>query len=233
MKTAPATASCLPVRLTLLMKEANLSFRALIFFPLLCVHLLDLKIQLHIQGSQKALVDSDLVDAPRQTHRWTSEPQGHTANHVVGKVIGLTPSIPMPYAMPCGSSTATCHTEGKSVEAPAAEASPSPVASCAARSHAAHGFLGATAGSTLKLPLSLPDLKFSCRLVVEQIACRSWRKSIVQYWGTGGLLLLSSLSPGHWIKMSLHSLLPLQKGWYNLQSVDLQAFEQWSPFDRK
>lgn len=52
----------------------------------------------------------------------------------------------MPKAVPCGPQTATCHTEGnrlvpsKAVEAPAAKASPSPVASCVASSHAAHGF---------------------------------------------------------------------------------------------
>lgn len=36
--------------------------------PFLGTYFLDLGVQLHVEGSQKALVDGDLMDAPRWAH---------------------------------------------------------------------------------------------------------------------------------------------------------------------
>ena len=114
--------------------------------PLLGAHLLDLRVQLHIERSQETLVDSDLVDAPRWAHGWPHRPQDHTAKHTAGKASGPTPSIPRakPEVVTSSPNTAASHLEGnteipstETVEASASEGSTSSFAGCAVRSRAA------------------------------------------------------------------------------------------------
>ena len=114
--------------------------------PLLGAHLLDLRVQLHVEGSQEALVDSDLVDAPRWAHGWAHRPQDHTAKHAAGKAAGPDPSIPRakPEVVTSSPNTAASHLEGnteipstETVEASASKGSTSSFAGCAVRSRTA------------------------------------------------------------------------------------------------
>lgn len=57
----------------------KLVVQSLDLFPLLCANLLDLRIQLHIEWGQKALVDDDLGDATGRAHRWACGPQPRAA----------------------------------------------------------------------------------------------------------------------------------------------------------
>lgn len=198
----------------------ELVIQSLDLLLLLCTHLLDLRVQLHIQGSQEALVDCNLVDASRQTHRWTIGPQDHTAKHAVGKATSSTPIIPMPKAVPCGPSTATCHTEGsilipsKTVEAPAAEASHSSVASCVARSYAAHRspWHHCRKHTEVALVAAQPEVQLPTHGRADSVL------ELEKDWAQEGCLLLSPPSPGHRKRVSLHYLLPLQKDWGNLRA---------------
>ena len=110
----------------------ELVVQSLDLLPLLGTHFLDLGVQLHIEGSQEALVDDDLVDAPRWAQGWAHGPQGHTAKHAAGKAAGSASAKPI---APCPP-TATGHVERdapgtpQAVQAPASEAPAEPFAPC-------------------------------------------------------------------------------------------------------
>lgn len=145
--------------------------------------------------------------------KWAPGP--HCQTCCVGKATGSTPSIPMPKAVPCGPGTATCHTEGnmpissKTVEAPAAEASPSPVASCMARSHAAHRFPWhhCRKHTEVALVTAGPEIHLLTHGRADSVL-------ELEKGNTGAqevCFLLSPPSPGHRKRASLHYLLPLHK----------------------
>lgn len=59
----------------------ELVFQSLDLLPLLGTHLLDLRVQPHIEGGQEALADGDLRDATGLTHRPTRRPQPRAAEN--------------------------------------------------------------------------------------------------------------------------------------------------------
>lgn len=65
-----ALRSAFSIKSHLIDERGELVVQHLNLLPLLGAHLLDLWVQLYVEGSQEALVDSDLVDAPRWVHGW-------------------------------------------------------------------------------------------------------------------------------------------------------------------
>ena len=120
----------------------KLVVQCLDLLPLLGTHFLDLRVQLHVEGGQEALIDGDLVDASRWAHSWAHRSQGHAAKHAASKATGPAPSIPRakPKAVTSSPNTAAGRVEAhalipsKGVEASAAKSSPSSFASCTVRS---------------------------------------------------------------------------------------------------
>ena len=119
----------------------ELVVQSLDLLPLLGAHFLDLWVQLHVEGGQEALIDSDLVDASRWAHSWAHGPQGHAAKHAAGETTGPAPAKSITSTLP----TAAGHVEGDApdaaqvVKAPTSEAPTEPFASCPVGGRAASG----------------------------------------------------------------------------------------------
>ena len=119
----------------------ELVVQSLDLLPLLGTHFLDLRVQLHVEWGQEALIDSDLVDASRWAHSRAHGPQGHAAKHAAGETTGPAPAKSITSTLP----TATGHVEGDApdatqvVKAPTSEAPAEPFASCPVGGRAASG----------------------------------------------------------------------------------------------
>ena len=131
---------------THLVDQGGKPVQRLDLLPLLGTHLLDLGVQLHTEGGQEALVDSDLVMLPGGHMDGHMGPRATLPNTLPAKTTGPAPSIPRakPKAVTSSPNAVTSHIEGntpipsENVEASAAKVSPSSFASCTVRSRTAH-----------------------------------------------------------------------------------------------